>query len=256
MESHYKHLNAEERGVIFAENRRGSSLRQIGLLLGRHHGTIGLELTRGAAPGGYDPQVARLARDTAQLRSGRRRKLVPAAPFYDWVRNRLIHWCWSPEQIAARLRRMHPDDPSQRVSHETIYAAIYAQPRGGLKTLMIEALRQAKPKRGARRSSLAGSSMVPETLRIMHRPEDIEARLVPGHWEGLVARVIGWVEFSLTRRFGQVTTSNLAWPSPVILLRMWVPILASVFWLGKLRAFSLGPMTAFQRPITVSPRLR
>jgi len=66
----------------------------------------------------------------------------------------------------------------------------------------------------------------------------------------------GLVEFSLTRSFGQVTTSNLAWPSPVILLRMWVPILASVFWLGKLRAFSLGPMTAFQRPITVSPRLR
>jgi IS30 family transposase len=26
--------------------------------------------------------------------------------------------------------------------------------------------------------------MVPETLRIIHRPEDIEARLVPGHWEG------------------------------------------------------------------------
>jgi transposase, IS30 family len=128
--------------------------------------------------------VARLARDAAQLRSGRRQKLVPLAPFYNWVRNRLIHWCWSPEQIAARLRRMHPDDPGQRVSHETIYAAIYAQPRGGLKAMMIEALRQAKPKRGARRTSLAGSSMVPEALHITHRPEDIEARLVPGHWEG------------------------------------------------------------------------
>ena len=34
------------------------------------------------------------------------------------------------------------------MSHETIYAAIYAQPRGGLKAAMIEALRQAKPKRG------------------------------------------------------------------------------------------------------------
>jgi IS30 family transposase len=87
-------------------------------------------------------------------------------------------------QIAARLRRMHPDDPSQRVSHETIYAAIYAQPRGGLKTPMIEVLRQAKPKRGARRTTLAGSAMVPETLRIIHRTEEIEARLVPGHREG------------------------------------------------------------------------
>jgi hypothetical protein len=62
-------LNAEEPGVILAELQPGSSLRQIGQLLGRHHGTIGLELTRGAAPDGYDPHVARLARDAAQLRS-------------------------------------------------------------------------------------------------------------------------------------------------------------------------------------------
>ncbi|MFZ3585487.1 IS30 family transposase [Loktanella sp. DJP18] len=184
MDRHYNHLDAEERGVIFAEHRRGSSLRQIGRLLGRHHGTIGRELVLGASPTGYDPQRSHQVRDASARRSGRRRKLVPAAPYYAWVRDRLIHWRWSPEQIAARLRLMHPDDPSQRISHEAIYAAIYAQPRGGLKVLMIEALRQAKPKRGMRRTTLAGSAIVPETLRIIHRPEDIEARLVPGHWEG------------------------------------------------------------------------
>ena len=40
---------------------------------------------------------------------------------------------WSPEQIAGRLKQMHPDEPSERVSHETIYAYIYAQPRGELR---------------------------------------------------------------------------------------------------------------------------
>jgi len=79
---------------------------------------------------------------------------------------------------------MNPDDPAARVSHETIYAAIYAQPRGGLKTAMILALRQHKPKRGRSRTTLAGGSIAPESLRIIHRPEEIEARLVPGHWEG------------------------------------------------------------------------
>jgi imidazolonepropionase-like amidohydrolase len=94
------------------------------------------------------------------------------------------HLRWSPEQIANRLRRMKPDDPAAHVSHETIYAAIYAQPRGGLKDAMIEALRQSKPKRGNKRRTAAASSMVPETLRIINRPEEVEARLVPGHWEG------------------------------------------------------------------------
>lgn len=79
---------------------------------------------------------------------------------------------------------MKPDDAAARVSHETIYAAIHAQPRGGLKAAMVDALRQAKPARGRRRTTLAGNAMIPESLRIINRPEEIEARLVPGHWEG------------------------------------------------------------------------
>ena len=49
---------------------------------------------------------------------------------------------------------------------------------------MIEALRQGKPRRGLRRRTVAGSAIVPERLRLPHRPEEVEARLVPGHWEG------------------------------------------------------------------------
>jgi len=79
---------------------------------------------------------------------------------------------------------MHPDDPSHLISHETIHAAIYAQPKGGLKAGMIAALQQHKPARGLRRTTLAGGSIAPESLRIIPRPEEIEARLVPGHREG------------------------------------------------------------------------
>ena len=70
------------------------------------------------------------------------------------------------------------------VSHETIYATIYAQPRGELKKALIEALRRSKPRRGNRRTTAATTrSFVPEELRIQHRPEEIEDRLIPGHWE-------------------------------------------------------------------------
>jgi len=103
---------------------------------------------------------------------------------YRFVHDHLVHRRWSPEQIVHRLRVMEPDDAAARVSHETIHAAIYAQPRGGLKAAMVEALRQAKSARGLKRITLAGSAMVPESLRIIHRPEEIEVRLIPGHWEG------------------------------------------------------------------------
>ena len=185
MDRRYKHLNGEERGVIFAEHRRGASLRAIGSLLGRSASTIGRELVRGRGDDGhYSPQAGRRVHDARRLRSRRLRRLVEGGALHTWVHGKLVHLHWSPEQIAGRLGVMHPDDPDQRVSHETIYAAIYAQPRGGLKAAMIEALRQRKPARGRRRTTLAGSSIVPETLRITHRPEEIEARIVPGHWEG------------------------------------------------------------------------
>ena len=182
MDRRYKHLNGEERGVISAEHRRGASLRAIGSLLGRSASTIGRELVRGRGDDGhYSPQAGRRVHDARRLRSRRPRRLVEGGALHTWVHGKLVHLHWSPEQIAGRLGVMHPDDPDQRVSHETIYAAIYAQPRGGLKAAMIEALRQRKPARGRRRTTLAGSSMVPETLRITHRPEEIEARIVPGH---------------------------------------------------------------------------
>ena len=113
---------------------------------------------------------------------GRRQKLALGGWLHDFVRGKLIHRRWSPEQIARKLRAMHPEDPTRQISHETIYAAIYAQPRGGLKAEMLAALRQAKPARGLRRTTLSGGSIAPESLRIIHRPEEIEGRLVPGHW--------------------------------------------------------------------------
>jgi len=47
---------------------------------------------------------------------------------------------------------------------------------------MIQSLRQTKSKRGVRRTTAAARGFVPDNLRIAHRPEDIERRLVPGHW--------------------------------------------------------------------------
>ena len=185
MDKRYKHLDSEERGVILAAHRRGASLREISDLLGRAPSTIGRELRRGR-PDGLPAQPYCAQRGGAEYRArrkrcGRRRKLAPGGWLQGFVRGKLIHQRWSPEQIARKLKAMHPDDPTRQISPETIYAAIYAQPRGGRRAEMIAALRQAKPSRGLRRTTLSGGFIAPESLRIIHRPEEIEGRLVPGH---------------------------------------------------------------------------
>ena len=188
MDRQGKHLDCAERAVVFSEDQRGSSRRQIAGLLGRSPGTICRELARGRPEGGaepdYCPQRGQHVYDRRRLACRPKRKLLRGGASYLFVRRHLLDFRWSPEQIAATLRRMHPDDPSARVSHETIDAMIYAQPRGGLKAAMTEALRQGKTRRGIRRRTLAGSAIVPESLKIIHRPEEVDARLIPGHWEG------------------------------------------------------------------------
>ena len=194
MERRGRHLDACERAVIFAEHRRGTSQREIARLLGRSASTICRELSRGrVSPGSgsgsrYCPQVGQRVRDRRRLRCRPQRKLGPGGALWRVVWHRLVTFRWSPEQIAATLSAMHPDEPKARVSHETIYAMIYAQPRGGLKAALVEALRQGKHRRGVGRGigrkPGGGSAIVPESLRIIHRPEEVDARLVPGHWEG------------------------------------------------------------------------
>jgi IS30 family transposase len=72
-----KHLSSEDRGVIFAENIRGSSQRLIGQLLHRPASTICRELARGRQEDGcYCPQAARQAYDARRARCRRKRKLV------------------------------------------------------------------------------------------------------------------------------------------------------------------------------------
>ncbi len=196
MDKEYAHLSAEERAVIMVERQSGVSMRKIGLRLGRDISTISRELARNATvfipeqptplrPIGYDASAAGKAYARRRLRSVRPHKLVEGNGLYQRVWDDLIYRRWSPQQISARLRHMNPEDPTGWVSHETIYAAIYAHPKAALKQAMVDCLRQRKPRRGVqRRSGVGTAAYVPEALRIVHRPEAVAERKLPGHWEG------------------------------------------------------------------------
>jgi len=162
------------------ENR---SMRSIAKQLGRPVSTISREIRRCGAPR-YDATLAGIGYRQRRTQCMRKPVLVPDTALYQYVYDRLVYSRWSPQQIAQRLRVMPAEHCPGLVSHETIYATIYAQPRGALKQGMIQSLRQAKTRRGRRRTTAAARSFVPEAQSIAHRPQDIDLRLMPGHWEG------------------------------------------------------------------------
>jgi IS30 family transposase len=76
---------------------------------------------------------------------------------------------------------MYPDHPEWRVSHETIYYAIYALPRGELKRELIALLRHAHKARLPRSRDKDRRGQLPNMRSIHLRPIEAAARIVPGH---------------------------------------------------------------------------
>ena len=119
-------------------------------------------------------------------RCGRTPRLAADGALFDEVAA-LLRLGWSPEQIAGRRTRIEggvEQQASVAVSHEAIYAALYALPRGELRRELIACLRQGKPARGRRPKGSERRGKLWDMTPIAERPADVAARLVPGHWEG------------------------------------------------------------------------
>ena len=107
------------------------SLRAIARDLSRSPSTISREVRRNGGRRAYRAtQSDQRAWDCA--RRPKPCKLSFNKPLCQFIARKL--WLkWSPQQIAGWLKRAHPDDGQDRVSHETIYRSLYVQTRGVLK---------------------------------------------------------------------------------------------------------------------------
>ncbi len=95
----------------------------------------------------------------------------------------LLKQGWSPQQIVGRLPLEHPDDQAVRVSHEAVYAWIYALPKGELARQGLT-LRSGRTRRKPARGRVAKAPRLAGMRWIEERPADAADRQVPGHWEG------------------------------------------------------------------------
>lgn len=165
----YKQMSLEERSLLQAQLLRN------GWRSAEEHPKRG----RPPLAGGY---YARFAHHRARMlhRKPRvARKLVAGNDLWLRVLHHLRRGL-SPAQIASTLARM---PVPVRLSHETIYTALYAMPRGQLRARLLTLLRRSHKKRGARSGRVPRSLLDAMTL-IDERPAEVDERLVPGHWEG------------------------------------------------------------------------
>ncbi len=193
----YEQLSIEERAMIQTQLEMGYRPAEIATSLNRSPSTICRELrrngwnrpvrprVRGRPPvaGGYRAEAAHKRAQACTVIPRVERRLRPGTPLWDQVR-RYLKAGYSPEQIAGTLAAVHPEAPSLQVSHETIYTAIYAMPRGALRTEVIGWLRFGHAKRRPRARGEDRRGRIPDMVSIHDRPPEVEERLIPGHWEG------------------------------------------------------------------------
>ncbi|MFA7498244.1 MAG: IS30 family transposase [Leucobacter sp.] len=174
------HLTVLDREQILVGLGRGDTLTAIARALGRAVSTVSREVKRG---GGREEYSAWRAHEDAREQARRPKPFkLDAGRLLEAVTGQLER-LWSPQEIAARLRLEHPDDPEMHVSHETIYQSLFVQGRGQLRRELARCLRSGRATRKPR-TATDRRGRLPGMVMISERPAEVEDRAVPGHWEG------------------------------------------------------------------------
>jgi IS30 family transposase len=178
-----RYLSLQNRLAIADGLLSGQTMTAIAAELGKHTSTVSREIRGRSIEGLYLPYAAHEAAAADRARP-KPSKLVTDQKLRQAVEDGL-RLRFSPEQISHRLVKDFPDDESMRVSHETIYQALYFQARGGLKREVAQALRTGRTRRKPHRDPEQRTQrFVDPMIMISDRPADVADRAVPGHWEG------------------------------------------------------------------------
>jgi len=176
-------LSSDDRAVIAVGLRQRLSLREIGELIGRDKSVVCREVIRNRGPDGvYRGPVAHRAAHERRRRPKEFRLLANPG-----LCRRIEAWMedgWSPGLIARVLKEDSSGVIMGRVSHETIYQALYVQARGSLRQDLHRQLSTKRPRRQPRPGVKRIKGPYRDAFTIRQRPPEVADRAVPGHWEG------------------------------------------------------------------------
>jgi transposase, IS30 family len=184
MTKKYRHLTIQEKSVIMTMRSEQSGIRAIARFLGRSAGTISRELAKTSGEDGtYNAELTHARSNRHRTSIRKTSKLDKNSELFKIVHEKL-KLLWSPQQIARDLNKQWPDNREKSVSHETIYTAIYRQPRGAFKSELISCLRHHNQIRKPRSKGKDRRNQIKDMQSIHIRPAEVGDRLIPGHWEG------------------------------------------------------------------------
>jgi IS30 family transposase len=167
------HLTFREREILYRLLKAKKPKAEIARLMGRDRSTVYREIRRNTGGRGYRPKQAQRKASARRLRCRREAKMRNRK-LRATVTQRLKK-AWSPDEIAARLRREFPRHPEERVSHQTIYTWIARE---------APELRSYLRRGGKRRSGPEKRGQLVGCVGIEGRPKVVDARRRFGDWEG------------------------------------------------------------------------
>lgn len=141
-------LSLAEREEISRGIAAGESARAIASRIGRSASSVSREIARSGGRDAYRAADADAA-TWERSRPPKVSKLDRCEGLREMVRLKLTD-DWSPEQIAAWLRRSFPDKPEWWISHEAIYRHLYVSTRLTLPSTLTSHLRSGRPARMSR----------------------------------------------------------------------------------------------------------
>ena len=185
-------LTVQDRAAIAKGLQEGCSLRRTADRIGRSVSVVSREIRRNGGKCGYQPVTADVKAQKRRSRPKTRKidadPVLKARVLADLKRSR------TPRQIVGRLRaeacdgslepcKGSPSAEGAVVSHEAVYTWIYALPKGELARHGIM-LRSKRTRRRPRSPVGQRTHPIVGMVSIDDRPEDVDDRRVPGHWEG------------------------------------------------------------------------
>ncbi|MFT7582192.1 MAG: IS30 family transposase, partial [Myxococcota bacterium] len=145
-------------------------------------------MTREIAPNGGPRKYRSTLADAASFVRRRRPQALRLESHRELreVVERKLALDWSPEPGAGWLKRHYADVPGMRVSHESIYRALYIPRRSGVLRASTQQLRSRRKMRRSRRATTSGQTrgQIVGARTLAERPAEVESREVAGHWEG------------------------------------------------------------------------